>query len=239
VTRLALVLALVASDSVGPGPAATRTPVLVELFTSEGCSSCPPAEAVLAALVAEQPVPGARVVLLARHVTYWDRLGWKAPFSTAAATARQEVYAARLGGGSLYTPQAVVDGAAEVVGSNRSALLRAVEGAALRRKGSLVLHAAGTDRLEVEASWEPGVPGEVWVAAVTPRAESAVGAGENAGRRLVHRSVARRQWKLGEGRGGARLEVPRPRAPPDAPLLVAWVQEPGGGRVLAVAELTP
>jgi hypothetical protein len=225
-----------ASPEAAPAPPASPTPVLVELFTSEGCSSCPPAEAVLERLSREQPVAGARIVLLSQHVSYWDRLGWKDRFSSAAATARQEAYGDRLGRGSIYTPQAVVDGAAEVVGSSRAGLLRLVEEAARRPKGSVRFRTLAGDRLAVEARWDPGVPGEVFAAAVIPRAETEVRAGENAGRRLVHASVVRLQWKLGAGRGGLDVELARPRVPPEAGVLVAWVQEAGGGRVLAVGE---
>lgn len=234
-------LALPASSGAhGPrsGDPAPRAPVLVELFTSEGCSSCPPAEAVLAGVVRDQPVPGARVVLLAWHVTYWDALGWKDPHSSAAATSRQEAYARRLGRGGLYTPQAVVDGAAEIVGSDRAGLLRRVAEAAGRPKGTLELHAAGGGRLVVDARWEPGIAAEVWAAPVVERTETDVRAGENAGRRLVHASVARPPQRLGEGRGVVHLEVAPPRRA-DASGLVVWVQEPGGGRVLAVADGPP
>ncbi len=101
-------------------------PVLVELFTSEGCSSCPPADALLRQLDAKGTESGQLVVGISEHVTYWNRLGWADPFSAETYTARQEAYRGRFGIDSAYTPQMVVNGSREVLGSDRAAVLRAV-----------------------------------------------------------------------------------------------------------------
>src|SRR5437867_3002658 len=107
--------------------AAPPTPILVELFTSEGCSDCPPADALLEKLIAGQPASGVAIIGLGQHVDYWDRLGWKDRFSSAALTERQQLYQARFRTESIYTPQMVVDGRAELVGSDTTAARRAIE----------------------------------------------------------------------------------------------------------------
>ncbi|MBI3490767.1 MAG: DUF1223 domain-containing protein [Acidobacteria bacterium] len=106
--------------------AAPPTPILVELFTSEGCEDCPPADKVLEQLIRTQPASGADIIGVGEHVDYWDRLGWKDRFSSAALTKRQGLYAARFGNGSIYTPQMVVDGRMEFVGSDAAAARRAI-----------------------------------------------------------------------------------------------------------------
>src|SRR5215469_13378605 len=115
----------------------TRTPVLVELFTSEGCSSCPPADALLQSIDRQQGIPGAQVIVLSEHVDYWDHDGWRDPFSSHEVTARQEAYAARFSQDSAYTPEAVIDGAKGMVGSDRRNLTNAIETAAQRPKADI------------------------------------------------------------------------------------------------------
>ncbi len=117
-------------------------PVLVELFTSEGCSDCPPADALLEQLDAKQFVAGARAIVLSEHVTYWDRLGWRDPFSLDAVTERQQEYAERFKLDSPYTPQMVVDGAVQFVGSDQAKLSEAVARASTTPKRQITIENA-------------------------------------------------------------------------------------------------
>src|SRR5215213_894825 len=120
-----------------------RAPVLVELFTSEGCSSCPPADALLETLDRTQPVAGAETIVLSEHVDYWNQIGWTDPFSSEQFSQRQQAYAKRLRIDGAYTPQMVVDGTAEFVGSDRKVGLAAIGKAAGIPKAVVRISAAG------------------------------------------------------------------------------------------------
>ena len=247
----AALAALAAPPPTAPPAAAPRVPVLLELFTSEGCSSCPPADLVLARLAEGQPVPGVEVLALSEHVDYWNRLGWADPYSSAQFSQRQEAYATRVSGGRVYTPQAVVDGVVDLVGSNETGLRRALAAAAERPRGTLILsgregaRAAATPptgtaaaqsiaasiALLVEARGLP-TDGDLLVALVEDGLTSRVTAGENEGRTLPHAAVVRSLRRLGRSSGGAAREEVTLAIDPAwrrAGLrAVAFVQEPGG-----------
>lgn len=175
-----------------------RVPVIVELFTSEGCSSCPAADAALRELETTQPVPGVEIIALGQHVDYWNRLGWADAFSSAAITARQRTYAARFGTGA-YTPQAVVNGRTEFVGSRRDQLQQALTTAAAAPRATVTLTATSGNQVRVNVSDVPAGTGEadVLLAITEANLETQVGRGENAGRRLRHASVVRDLRRLG------------------------------------------
>ena len=138
--RIILLLFAVALAGVsGRIHAASPTPVILELFTSEGCSDCPPADTLLEKLITTQPVAGVEIIGLGQHVEYWDRQGWKDRFSSAALTNRQRIYQTRFNTESIYTPQMVVDGRAEFVGSDSAAAKRALERATASPHGVMTL----------------------------------------------------------------------------------------------------
>ncbi len=185
---------LPADAQVGHSEGGTKAvPVLVELFTSEGCSDCPPADALLGELDKKQFVPGAQAIVLSEHVTYWNHLGWRDPFSMDEATQRQEEYVRRFGLDSAYTPQMVVDGASQFVGSDRRGLLSAVSSAAALPKTTLKIGDAhwdhGSVRFTVRGEKASGAKLIAALAADTTHSE--VKRGENAGRTLHHTAVAR------------------------------------------------
>ena len=228
-------------------PEAGSTPVLVELFTSEGCSSCPPADSLLMHLGRTQPVHGADMIVLEEHVDYWDRLGWKDPFSSEAATDRQREYAGAFGGQQIYTPQMVVDGHAEFVGSSENDALRAVRETSVLRKPAVTLSWMADGRLSI--SVEPltnaahGESAQVYFAVTENMLQSDVKRGENSGRALKHDGVVRQLLPAGKIEAGAagfsaNISVHTPHEWNPANLrAVVFVQEKRSRRVLALAEV--
>jgi hypothetical protein len=180
-------------------PTGKRSAVIVELFTSEGCSSCPPADDVLARLERTQPVEGAEIIALGEHVDYWNYIGWSDPFSSPAFSQRQGAYADAFGRDGNYTPQMVVDGRAEFVGSNWNKAVAAIANAAHAPKADVQISparkASGAISLQVRASNLPAVTAngavDLLLAITESNLSSNVTRGENAGRRLNHRTVVR------------------------------------------------
>ena len=224
-------------------------PVLVELFTSEGCSSCPPADELLMRLVQTQPVPGVQIIALSEHVDYWNRLGWKDPYSSAAFTERQNGYARAFRSDDIYTPQMVVDGGVAFVGGSDIKAREAIAAAARvpkavieikpgeKRDGSatpLVIRVARSD------DFKPGAEAEVLLALTEDGLRSDVSRGENAGRKLAHTAVVRRLVTLGSvklARGGVFTAEPGLNKDwkKDRLRAVVFVQERAGRCVLGAA----
>ena len=245
--RLALVAGCLA---LGAAPAQSRqaapaqtTSVLIELFTSEGCSSCPPADEVLIDLMRTQPVSGVRIIGLSEHVDYWNQLGWIDPFSSALFTKRQTEYGRTIGA-EAYTPQVVVDGRTAIVGSSRADVIAAIRTAAARPKAGLQLAwAAGGERnLQVMVPAAPMLADcRVFIAITEDRLSNKVKRGENEGLELRHDAVTRRLTTVGstDARGAFSQLVPvgpmiDAKWKPDALHVVVFVQNTKG-LVLAVA----
>jgi len=210
--------------------------VLVELFTSEGCSSCPPADAVLARLHQKQSVPGVELVVLSEHVDYWNNLGWKDPFSDAQFSERQGQY-----GDRIYTPQAIVDGRTDVLGSDEAGIVKAARDAARAPHGTVGL-ARSPQGVRISATdLPPHSDARVLVAVVEDNLVSRVERGENAGRTLSHTAVVRSLREVGRiGADAARWSAEVPVSTDISwkqTRVIAFVQDAATRRILAAGAL--
>jgi hypothetical protein len=220
-----------------------RQPVLVELFTSEGCSSCPPADALLEKLDRDQPIAGAQIIVLSEHVDYWNHLGWTDPYSAAAFSARQETYARRFGLSGPYTPEMVVAGSAEFIGSDPRKAESAIRQAIGEPKVGVRIRAAASADEAVTLEVDPLPAGQthkanVYVAHAADRGTSDVLRGENQGRRLHHVSIAGDIQQVGSVsvHSGFKTQLPiRAANARTGSRLIAFVQEAGNGRVWGAA----
>ena len=209
-----------------------RQAVLVELFTSEGCSSCPPADALLEKLDREQPVAGAEIIVLSEHMDYWNQMGWKDPYSSAAFTARQVTYDRRFGLDGPYSPQMIVDGTAEFNGSDSQKAAAAIRQAMGEAKVAIRIQDAA---IEVDPLPEGKVhKANVYVAYAADGGTSNVLRGENRGRVLHHVAMVAEIRQIGSisGHAGFKAQLPvRDAHAGDGSRLIVFVQEPGNGRV--------
>lgn len=184
---------------------AYRAPILVELFTSEGCSSCPPADALLERLDRDQPVNGPQLIVLSEHVDYWDDIRWRDPYSSHELSERQSAYAVHFGQGSVYTPQMVVDGQYEFVGSDERRATHAIRDAAKAMKSTVAVSSSLRDEKTITLHIEAGpLPpsatagsASVFLAIADNSDKSQVGGGENEGRTLTHVAVLRNLIRIG------------------------------------------
>jgi hypothetical protein len=215
----------------GLSPVATMAaerPVVVELFTSQGCSSCPPANAFLNEMSRDRR----DVLPLAFHVTYWDRLGWKDPFSLPAATQRQDQYGHRFGDGS-YTPEMVVDGAAGMVGSARGDVTSAIEKAKRNnRTAAAVSVTKNGEQVSIEVGSGSG-DAKVLLIGFDHEHTTPIGRGENSGRTLTEANVVRSIRPVGQWSGTSlRISEPFPEGQD-----VAVVLEAPDGQIIGASRL--
>ena len=209
-TRAALLLvATVACAPAEGNPGPARGPIVLELFTSQGCSSCPPADRVVSRLAADGKVGERAVIPLAFHVDYWNDLGWADPFSRAAWTERQRRYAAAIKGGRVYTPQLVIAGRDHVVGSHVAAVGAAVARAPLPARVDAAVEWSA-DRAVVSAVAPAGA--DVWVAIYEDGAVTRVPRGENAGETLRDDHIVRRFERVAAAGSRGRITVDLDRA---------------------------
>ncbi|MET0659008.1 MAG: DUF1223 domain-containing protein [Steroidobacteraceae bacterium] len=224
---LSLLLAAFLSTAAIP---ALAQPVVVELFTSQGCSSCPPAEALLGEL-SRQP----NIVALAYHVDYWDDLGWKDRFAIPAAVERQRGYVRRLSRAGAFTPHVVVSGDTSLVGSNRSAITRAI--AAKRDALAIGLSRSGTElTIDLRERWNE--PMDINVVSYLSAATTNIGRGENAHRSLREFNIVRsfRHLTRWDGRP-QQLKVPLASLPSDATAVAVLLQRPNQGAIAGASQL--
>jgi hypothetical protein len=231
---------------------ATTVPILVELFTSEGCSSCPPADAWLLQMDTAQPVTGAQLIVLSEHVDYWDHDGWKDPYSSSLLTARQVDYERLFKLDSPYTPQVVINGTVNLAladsqkaqqafqqASAAMAVPVSIRSATITPGNPAILHA----QVEIDGG-SVDRKADVYEVIALSHAESQVLHGENGGKRLSHVAVVQELTKIGKLEKGKTfshaIEVKlKPGTDPKNVRLIVFAQEPGPGRVLGAALQDP
>jgi hypothetical protein len=222
--------------------AAPANPILVELFTSEGCSDCPPADTLLRVLDSTQPVPGAQLIVLEEHVDYWDDQGWRDPFSSHVLTLRQSDYVDHLRvKNGPYTPQMVVDGGEAFVGGDRAQARRALAKEVNVPKVSVRIGSLHFEQGKALAQVEIGpVPekAEVFVVIALDHAQSQVLRGENGGRKLEHVAVVERLASIGKLKKGEPLSKDvaiKIDHPEKDYRMIAFVQQGDAGKILGAA----
>jgi len=237
-----------------PSPAGSTspTPVVVELFTSEGCSSCPPADALLVKMEAVQPFKGVQIIAIEEHVDYWNQQGWVDPFSSIEWTDRQQVYTTALHQEGPYTPQMVVNGRAQLVGSRADQAVKAVQDvqaipATLVKLTPASAASPNEPHFAVSvgkiAQLSQGDSAEVWLAITESGLSSQVARGENAGRNLSHAPVLRSMRRISNAdaraetdsfQGDAALKL-KPNWKRENLTAVVLVQEKKSRRILGAA----
>lgn len=231
-------------------PGAEPVPVMVELFTSEGCSSCPPADVLLSKLD-QQPINGVDIIVMSEHVDYWNSLGWQDPFSAAEFSRRQTVYGDAFRTSSVYTPQMIVDGQQQFVGSDEkrahAAIVKAAKETRAKVELQLSLSKEASAKLSIKITDLPqvtsGDTAEVLVAVTESNLSSDVPRGENAGRSLKHTAVVRQLQTIGEVATGSNRFTTDAAVPFNSAWrkeklrIVVFIQEHGTRRVLGASAI--
>ena len=237
-----------AAERFGTADGTPTSPVLVELFTSEGWSSCPPADALVERMDSLQPVPGVQLIVLSEHVDYWNHDGWKDPYSSSSLTDRQSSYVHALGLKTAYTPQILVDGDMELRANDAQQISEALQKAGTNPKVPIRITSATVDanptavRGHVEADGSSMKHNaDIYAVIALDHAESQVSSGENRGRHLTHVAVVLEIAKVGKLEKGkpisrdfqVKYKLPQTNSTPIR--VVAVIQEPGSGKVLGAA----
>lgn len=217
-------------------------PVVIELFTSEGCSSCPPADRLLSDLDKQQPISGVQLIVLSEHVDYWNSDGWADPYSSREFSERQRRYGDALRVSDIYTPQAVVDGRWEVVGNSAPKVEGAIQQARKEKKVPLDLRVSRSEKgIHVDLRAEGMVPrgAELYFAVAEDAVASKVSAGENSGRMLTHTAVVRSLTKAGKladaGESGVSMDLKGSARWGKHLRIVALLAERDGGKIVGAA----
>ena len=231
---------------------APAAPILVELFTSEGCSSCPPADALLERMDASQPIHGVHLIVLSEHVDYWNHDGWKDPYSSALITDRQSSYVRSLGLNTAYTPQFIIDGSLELKAGDPEQARQVFQKDLAAPKLSVRIDSAKVDptapavlHAHITVSGDSAKRNaDIFAAVALDHAESQVSAGENAGHHLMHVAVLQELTKVGKLTKGRDFDQDvqlklKPGTEAKNVRIIAFVQEPGPGRVLGAALQKP
>jgi hypothetical protein len=235
-------------EAAGP-PNDTRYPVLLELFTSEGCSSCPPADDWVQKLDSMQPIRSEQIIVLSEHVDYWDHDGWKDPYDSALLTERQNGYAHKLGLDDVYTPQLILDGTSELHLNDTKGIQEAFVKADTTPPVAVRIDSVEVDagkpstlrgRVQVNANSQEPSDGDVYVVTALDHADSQVLKGENGGRHLSYVAVVEDIAKIGNLETGKSFERNfdvrlKPGSDPKNLRVIAFVQEPNFGKVIGAA----
>lgn len=245
---LFVIVSFVAGQSASAADSTEAVPILVELFTSEGCSSCPPADVLLQRMDEMQPIAGAHLIVLSEHVDYWDHDGWKDPYSSHLFTDRQSAYVGVLGLSTPYTPQMIVDGAGVLQNNNPQQAEQVFQKAEAAQKVPVRINSArveGTTPPVLQAHIEVGENSEkqradIYLAVALGHAESQVLRGENSGHHLTHVAVVQSLTRIGKLEKGKTFSQDvqvklKPGTDPANLRVIAFVQETGPRQVLGAA----